>query len=57
MITESYPLSAGEAVVRNERTLLVGVESGALMQSTESVRFIVIHCLGGGCPCPSIQPL
>lgn len=49
MVTESFPLSAGEAVVRNERTLLAGVESGTLMQSAESVRFIVIHCSATRC--------
>ena len=33
----------GEAV-RNERTLLAKVEDGELMRSSESVRFLILHC-------------
>lgn len=44
MITEKFPLVIGEEPVRNERTLLSRVEDGELMQSSESVRFLVLHC-------------
>lgn len=44
MVTSSFPLTVGGDTVRSERALLAGVESGRLMQSAESVRFLVIHC-------------
>lgn len=44
MTTETYPLTIGEELARNERTLLMRHENGTMMSSPESVRFIVIHC-------------
>lgn len=44
MVTEKFPLSIGEELVRNERILLRRVEDGKLMMSADSVRFLVLHC-------------
>lgn len=44
MVTEKFPLSIGEELVRNERTLLRRVEDGKLMMSADSVRYLVQHC-------------
>ena len=44
MIKEKFPLSIGEELVRNERTLLARVEGGKMMMSADSVRFLVLHC-------------
>lgn len=39
MMLETYPMTIGGEVVRNERILFAKVEDGELMQSSESVRF------------------
>ena len=39
----------GEEPVRRERTLLSQVEDGELMRSSESVRFLVLHCSATRC--------
>ena len=44
MIKDKFPLSIGEEMVRNERTLLSKVEDGKMMMSADSVRFLVLHC-------------
>ena len=44
MTTNHFPLSIGEELVRNERTLLARVEDGKLMMNADSVRFLVLHC-------------
>lgn len=44
MMLETYPMTIGGEAVRNERTLLARVEDGELMQSSESVRFLILHC-------------
>ena len=44
MIQERFPLSIGEELVRNERTLLARVEDGKLMMNADSVKFLVLHC-------------
>ena len=44
MINDKFPLSIGEEMVRNERTLLSKVENGKMMMSADSVRFLVLHC-------------
>lgn len=44
MITEKFPLSIGEEMVRNERTLLARVENGKQMMGADSIRFLVLHC-------------
>lgn len=49
MITDSFPLSIGEELVRNERTLLRRVEDGKLMMSADSVRYLVLHCSATRC--------
>ena len=36
MINEKFPLSIGEEMVRNERTLLSKVEDGKMMMSADS---------------------
>lgn len=43
-MNEKFPLSIGEEMVRNERTLLSKVEDGKMMMSADSVRFLVLHC-------------
>lgn len=49
MITEHFPLSIGEELVRNERTLLARVEDGKLMMDADSVKYIVLHCSATRC--------
>ena len=49
MITEQFPLVIGEETVRTERTLLSKVESGSLMMSADSVKFLVLHCSATRC--------
>lgn len=49
MITETFPLTVANAGIKTERELLKGVEAGALMESGESVRYIVIHCSATRC--------
>lgn len=44
MMNDKFPLSIGEEMVRNERTLLSKVEDGKMMMSADSVRFLVLHC-------------
>ena len=44
MIKDKFPLSIGEEMVRNERTLLSKLEDGKMMMSADSVRFLVLHC-------------
>lgn len=44
MITEKFPLSIGEKMVRNERALLARVENGKQMKDADSIRFLVLHC-------------
>ena len=39
----------GEEEVLNERELLVRVESGLMMDSTDSVRYIILHCSATRC--------
>ena len=44
MTKEQFPMTIGGEMVRNERTLLAGVENGRYMMSPESVKFLVLHC-------------
>ncbi len=45
MIQETFPiLIGGEEEILTERELVKAVESGHLMESADSVAFIVIHC-------------
>lgn len=49
MIQERFPLSIGEELVRNERTLLARVEDGKLMMNADSLKFLVLHCSATRC--------
>ena len=49
MIQDTFPLTIGEEAVRNERTLLARVEGGRMMDSVQSVRYIVLHCSATRC--------
>ncbi len=44
MINETFPIIIGSDEVLNERELLTNVEDGMLMESMESVKYLVIHC-------------
>ena len=44
MIQETFPMIVGGEEVLNERELLARVESGLMMNSTDSVRYIILHC-------------
>ena len=44
MTKDSFPLSIGEELVRNERALLARAEDGKKMMDADSVRFLVLHC-------------
>lgn len=37
-------MTLGGEEVLNERRLLAGVENGLMMDSTDSVRYIIVHC-------------
>lgn len=43
MIQETFPMMIGEDEVLNERQLLT-VENGPMMQSAESVKYLILHC-------------
>ena len=49
MIQETFPMTVAEEEVLNERELLVRVESGLMMDSTDSVRYIILHCSATRC--------
>lgn len=49
MITEKFPLSVGEELVRNERALLARVEDGKMMMNADSVKYLVLHCSATRC--------
>ena len=49
MITHSFPMDTGERRVCSELALLTRVESGRLMASPHSVRFLVLHCSATRC--------
>nr|WP_244895778.1 N-acetylmuramoyl-L-alanine amidase [Bacteroides stercorirosoris] len=51
MIQETFPMTIGGEEVLNERELLAGVESGLMMDSTDSVRYIILHCSATRCNC------
>ena len=44
MITETYPILVADDEVVSERQLLKEHESGPRMESTESVRYLILHC-------------
>ncbi len=45
MITETYPMTIrGEKEILTERQLLKEIENGLFMQSSTSVKYLVIHC-------------
>ena len=49
MTNDSFPMTIDGVAVRNERTLLAKVEDGELMRSSESVRFLILHCSATRC--------
>lgn len=49
MIQETYPMTVGGEEVLSERELLAGVEDGLMMGSTDSVRYIILHCSATRC--------
>ena len=49
MIQETFPLTVTGTEVPDERTLLTQVESGLLMDSIDSVRYIILHCSATRC--------
>jgi len=49
MIQESFPMTTGGELVRNERTLLARVEDGRMMMNADSIRFLVLHCSATRC--------
>lgn len=49
MIQETFPMTIGGEEVLNERELLAGVESGLMMESADSVRYIILHCSATRC--------
>ena len=49
MIQETFPLSIAGEEIPDERTLLTQVESGLLMDSLDSVRYIILHCSATRC--------
>ena len=44
MTEDKFPLTVGEELARSERALLARVENGQMMESVDSVRFLVLHC-------------
>ncbi len=49
MIQDTFPMTLGGEEVLNERRLLAGVENGLMMDSTDSVRYIIVHCSATRC--------
>lgn len=49
MIEQTFPITVGEEEVLNERQLLTRVENGLWMDSTDSVRYIILHCSATRC--------
>ena len=51
MIQETFPMTVGWEEVLSERELLAGVENGLMMDSADSVRYIILHCSATRCNC------
>ena len=51
MIQETFPMTVGGEEVLSERELLAGVENGLMMDSADSVRYIILHCSATRCNC------
>jgi len=49
MVTDKFPMTLGDEEVLNEHFLLAYHEGGAMMDSPQSVRFLVIHCSATKC--------
>lgn len=49
MVTEKIPMTIGDEEVLNEHLLLAYNEDGKMMDSPQSVRFLVIHCSATKC--------
>lgn len=46
MTKDTFPMNIGGGKVRSERILLAKVENGKNMMSADSMRFLVLHCIG-----------
>lgn len=44
MIGGTFPITVGGEEVLDERSLLTEVESGLMMESAQSVRYLILHC-------------
>jgi N-acetylmuramoyl-L-alanine amidase len=49
MVTDKFPMTIGDEEVLSEHLLLALTEGGAMMDSPQSVRFLVIHCSATRC--------
>lgn len=49
MVTEKFPMTIGDEEVLNEHLLLAYNEDDKMMDSPQSVRFLVIHCSATKC--------
>mgnify|MGYP002736594254 FL=1 len=49
MVTEKFPMTIGDEEVLNGHLLLAYNEDGKMMDSPQSVRFLVIHCSATKC--------
>lgn len=49
MIQETFPLSIAGEEIPDECSLLTQVESGLLMDSIDSIRYIILHCSATRC--------
>lgn len=49
MVTEKFPMTIGDEEVLNEHLLIAYNEDGKMMDSPQSVRFLVIHCSATKC--------
>ena len=49
MISDTFPMLVGGDEVHNERLLVRDMENGLLMNGSDSIRFIIIHCSATRC--------
>lgn len=49
MVTDKFPMTIGDEEVLSEHLLLALTEGGTMMDSPQSVRFLVIHCSATRC--------
>lgn len=44
MIRDTFPVTVGGEEVFDERSLLTEVENGLMMESAQSIRYLILHC-------------